>query len=76
MLIFFRMYATHVHDHTLAEALLRDRLEVMHRAVEMLKEEELSPNRRRQMGSRLRFGDLVLEWADYLNHKWPLHRLA
>ena len=76
LLIFFLMWAAHVHDHVLAEALLRTRLQQMRPDAQTMKAATLrSPKAKAKMSNKVYFGDLVLEWEDFLNDHYPDHHL-
>ena len=75
LLIFFLMWAMHVHDHHLVEALLQRRLEVMRPTVELKNEDRISPKKRAGLAGAVKFGDVVLDWSEYLNFRYPQHCL-
>ena len=66
LLIYFLMWASHVHDHRQFEALLRGPLERMQREAELVST--------RSWQERVAFGDIVLNWEEHLNRKYPWHR--
>ena len=77
LLIFFLMRAAHVHDHVLVEALLSTRLQQMRRDAQMMKAAGLrSPKAKSRMVNKVYFGDLVLEWEEFLNNDCPEHSLS
>ena len=77
LLIFFLMWAAHVHDHVLVEALLSTRLQEMQRDAKMMKAaDSRSPNAKARMVNKVYFGDLVEEWQEFLNYDCPDHCLS
>ena len=77
LLIFFLMWAAHVHDHVLVEALLSTRLQQMRRDAKMMKAaDSRSPNAKSRMVNKVYFGDLVLEWEEFLSDVCLDHLLS
>ena len=72
LLVFFLMFAAHVHDPNLVQVLLNRRLDGMRPEAEMCRAHQ---SRCANMRNTVMFGDLAADFTDFLNDRFPNHHL-